>query len=240
MLKELAENRAHGNVVRNPLDAGLKAADAAHEAVHLDTRDRGFIKQPDHIGVNKLIALQHNTAIPLTLMAFNLSADSALDSASHAGRRNKEPAIVIADGVSGHHVEEVRHIGADILRRREKAKVGVVLRGAGVVVAGADMNVGADAARFLTDHEAELGMHFEPHEAVNHVHALALHFFRPVDVPLFVETGLQFHHGGNLLPALTRFHQRLHDRGVIAHAVKRHLDTQHCGVLGRLLHQIHD
>ena len=236
MLKELAENRAHGDVVGNPLDAGLEAADTAHEAVHLDARDRGFIKQPDHIGVNKLIALQHNAAVPFTLMAFNLSADSALDSASHAGRGNEEPAIVITDGVSGHHVEEVRHIGADILGGREKAKVGVVLRGAGIVVAGADMNIGADAARFLTDHEAELGMHFEPHKAVNHVYALALHFFCPVDVPLFVETGLQFHHSGNLLPALTRFHQRLHDRGVIADAVKRHLDGDDVGVL----RQIHD
>ena len=71
-------------------------------------------------------------------------------------------------------------------------------------------------------------------EAVDHVDARILQFLGPGDVALLVETGLQLHHGRDLLAAPPGLHERPHDGRIGAYPVKGLLDGHHVRVLAGL------
>ena len=82
-------------------------------------------------------------------------------------------------------------------------------------------------------------MRLEAGHAVDHVDAGVFQPPRPVDVPPFVEAGLQLHQGRDLLAVLGGPGQGADDRRIAAGAIERLLDGQHVRVFGRLLDQLH-
>ncbi len=82
-----------------------------------------------------------------------------------------------------------------------------------MIVAGAEMHIGAQLSAFAAHHQADLGVGLELDEAIDHLHAGALQIARPFDVGGLVEAGLQLHQRGDRLAGFRRLDQRLDDRG---------------------------
>jgi len=68
-----------------------------------------------------------------------------------------------------------------------------------MVVAGAEVEIGAKVAFFTADQKEGFAVGFQADEAVHNVNAGLLHFFCPGDVIGLVEAGLEFHEDGDLL-----------------------------------------
>ena len=168
----------------------------------------------------------------------HLPADQRLQPASQADRRDEKPPVGALVGVAGEVVEDVGGIRADGVIAGEKAEVGVVVRGHGVVVARGKMHVAPDAVALLPDDEGDLRVGLQPEQTVDHVHALAFQRAGPLDVALLVEARLQLHEHGHLLAAAHRFQESLHDRRVLADPVEGLLDGEHRGVPGRRVEKI--
>ncbi len=168
-------------------------------------------------------------------------AISALDAVDQPGaqraRGHQQALEGGARGVSRKLVEQVREVLADLLVGGEQAQVLVVAGGARVVVAGADVAVAAQLVALAADHQGELAVRLQAHDAVDHVHARLLQLARPGDVCLLVEPGLDLHQGQHLLAGLRGVDQRIDDRRVATGAVQRLLDGHDLGVVGRLLQE---
>ena len=95
-----------------------------------------------------------------------------------------------------------------------RPEVLVVAGRARVVVAGADVAVAAQAVHFLADHEGELAVGLQTHDAVDHMDAGLFQFPGPGDVGLLVEAGLDLHEGQDLLAGLGGVDQGIDNRGV--------------------------
>ena len=134
-------------------------------------------------------------------------------------------------GVSGHDIEEIGDVRADVRVGGDQPHVGVHLGGGGVVVSGADVHVAGNPLRFAPDHEAELGVYLHADEPVDYVDARLLHLFGPRDVAFLIETGFQLDHGGDLLAGAPGFDKGFHDGRSVAHAVERLFDGDDAGVL---------
>ena len=77
--------------------------------------------------------------------------------------------------------------------------VGVDLGGDVVVVAGAQVDIAADALFLGAHHQGDLAVGLEPRHAVNHVSPRPLQPTAPVDVVFLVEPGLQLQQHRHLL-----------------------------------------
>ena len=83
-----------------------------------------------------------------------------------------------------------------------------------VVVAGAEMDVGAEPSRLAAHHQRDLGVGLELDEAVDHLDAGALQVARPLDVGFLVEARLELDQRGDGLAGLGRLDQGRDDRAV--------------------------
>ena len=171
-----------------------------------------------------------------------LAPDHGLDALVQLERSQDQLArgAVLTD--AGEQVEERGGILADIRAAGQQAQIGVEPRGRGIVVAGAQMHIAADAVVIAPHHQTDLGMDLVADHAIDHVHPGLLESPGPGDVVGLVEAGLQFHHHGDLLAVLHRVHQGAHDPAVAAGAVQGLLDGQDArigrGLLQELQHAV--
>ena len=101
-----------------------------------------------------------------------------------------------------------------------------------MVVAGAQVDVAAQAV-FLAAHQHQhLGVGLVAEHAVHDVGADFFELGRPADVGLLVEAGHQLQHHGHLGALLRRADQVLHQHRIGAGAIDRHLDGDDAGVVG--------
>src|SRR6185312_11177470 len=164
--------------------------------------------------------------------------DQILQPHPHSERRDQQPAEIGLVGTTGELVEQIGRVHADLLIRGEEAEIGIKTAGRRVVVAGAEMDVAADALRFAPNNERDLAVDFQAHQAVDHVHALALQRPRPFDITLLIEACLQFHEHGHLFAVFNGIEQRFDDRGLAPYPIERHLDGEHIGVSSGFAEQI--
>ncbi len=136
--------------------------------------------------------------------------------------------------IAGDVIEQLRDIAADPRIRGEEAEIGVNLGGDRMVVAGAEMAVGAVALLLAADDHRGLGVGLELDEAVDDLHPCPLQRVGPEQILLLVEPGLQFDHRGHRLAGLGGVDQGADDRRLLAGAVERLLDRDDIRVLGRL------
>ncbi len=115
----------------------------------------------------------------------------------------------------------------------QEAEVGVEARGGGIVIAGGDMDVAADAVGIAAHDEAHLGVDLVADEAIDDVDAGFLKLARPLDIIGFVKAGAKLDDGGYLLAVLDGLHEGADDARIAAGAVKGLLDSEDLGVLAR-------
>ena len=104
-----------------------------------------------------------------------------------------------------------------------------------MVIAGAEVAVGAEALFLAADDHRHLGVGLPVDEAVDDLDAGALQRIGPQQILLLVEPRLQFDHRGHRLAGLGGVDQRADDRRAIAGAVESLLDRDDVGVGGGLL-----
>jgi len=156
------------------------------------------------------------------------------------GDPQRPPLALLAE--AGEKIEEVGEIGADLCSAGHQPHVGVVKRGAGVVVAGAEVDIAPNlhpplGVMLAADDQQRLGVRLEARHPVDHVHPRPLKFARPTDVVLLIETGLQLDQRRDQLPVPSRARQGRHHRGSRPRAVEGLFDGEDVGVVGSLLEE---
>ena len=142
--------------------------------------------------------------------------------------------------VAGQEVEQGAGVLAELGPAGEEAEVGVEPRGGRVVVAGAEVDVAADAVVLAADDQGRLAVGLEADDPVDDVDAGLLEHPGLDDVVLLVEPGLELDQGRHLLAVLGGAGQGGDDRVVVGGAVERLLDRQDLRVVGRLLDELDD
>ena len=104
-----------------------------------------------------------------------------------------------------------------------------------MVIAGAHVGVAAQPSGFLTHHQGQFAVGFQPDHAVDDVHPRLLQLPGPGDVVLLVETSLDLHHCEHLFSRLGGLDEGIDDGGVAGGAVQGLFDGQHRGIGGGLL-----
>ena len=155
-------------------------------------------------------------------------ADQRTELVAQVHRGDEQLAVLAGAAVAGEVVEELGDVVAELVVDREHAEVLVEHRGLGVVVAGADVAVAADAVGLLAHDEQDLGVGLQADEAVHDVRAGLLQHPGPLDVGLLLEARLELDERHHLLARFGRLHERRDDAGLVAAGpVERLLDREH-------------
>src|SRR5271157_921808 len=102
------------------------------------------------------------------------------------------------------------------------------------------MHVATQAAGLLADDERCLGVRFESAYAEGDMRSYSLQFGGPVQIALFIEAGLDFHHAGDLFSMFRCPDQGLNKRRIVADPVSGHLDRDRMGIISRGADEVFD
>ena len=114
-------------------------------------------------------------------------------------RRHRHLLDVARLGIAGDVVEHPRRVAADDRIRGEVGQIGIDARGHRMIIAGAGVDVGRQAAALAAHHHRQLGVGLQFDESVDHLHAGAFEVARPADVGFLVEPRLQLDQRGHRL-----------------------------------------
>jgi len=148
-------------------------------------------------------------------------------------RRNEQVVVFPLQIADGHVLKELRRVLPDLLAGGDIGKIGILLGGLFVVVAGADLRDVLHAGAVLAGDQADLGMHLVGIEAVEDVAAGLLQTLRPIDVVLLVKAGAQLDQGGDVLAVFGGSTEIFDQLGAAGHAVDRDFDGLYRRVEGR-------
>ena len=109
-----------------------------------------------------------------------------------------------------------------------------------VVVAGAEVDVAAEAAVLIAGDEGDFGVGFESLDAVNDADPGALEGFGAVEVAFLVEAGLEFDEGGDLFAIFRGAGEGADDARVAGGAVEDLFDGEDLGIDGGFLEEADD
>ena len=224
-----------------PGTPGAQRADAAHDEVDLDAGLRRLVERGDRLRFEQRVHLGDDRRLLAGRGRLRLRRGS---------RRRHCGCSVNGDC---HRWVSVRALPSPVSCLKtsstsavisslagQQAEVGVQARGARMVVAGAEVDVAAQAAFLAPDDHQRLGVRLVADDAVDHVRADFLELARPADVGFLVEARHQLEHDRDFLAVLRGADQRLHQDRVGAGAVDRHLDADDLRVGCRLVEQVDD
>src|SRR5262249_16013770 len=129
---------------------------------------------------------------------------------------------------------------AEIRVAREEAEVGVNARRLGIVIAGPQVDVAANAVVFAADDQGHLAVRLETGKAEDDVDARFFEGTGPDNVSFLVEASTQLYDGRYLLAVVGGALQGGDDRRIAAGPVERLLDGQHALVVGGGLDEVDD
>ena len=239
MLEETPDDRANRDVLRHPGHAGAQRAHSAHDQLDLHPGTRSAVEGLDRPLVDQRIHLGDHPGRAAGARVLGLAGELRQHHLVHAERRLGEAVELRRLGEARELQEQLVHVVADVVRAGEQAVVGVLARGAGVIVTGAEMTVAADTARLAPHDECQLGVCFVPDHPVHDVRADFLQPVGELDVRLLVEACAQLDDHGHVLAGIGRGHERIDQRRIVAGAVERLLDGQHLRVGRRLPQEVH-
>src|SRR5581483_6880615 len=93
VLQESADDTTDADPLAESLDAGLEAANAAHDQVDLHTSLRCSIQRLDNLRMHEGIELRHDLAALSIARELCLAVDQLQKSSEHVGRRHEQLAI---------------------------------------------------------------------------------------------------------------------------------------------------
>ena len=240
VLQKLADNAHDSDVLADAFDARNEAADAAHDKLHAHTGLGGFIEKLDDLRVNEGVDFDRDAAGQTLFGVFGLLTDHVLKEAAHAVRCNDEVLVLRRTGIAGDDIEKGGRVCAELLVAGEQAEVGINFRGGVVVVAGAEVQVAADAVFLAADNERDFAVGLEAGQTVNDVAAGLFELLCPVDVVFFVKARFQLDKHRDLFAVFGGFDERRDDGRVAADAVERLLNGEYVFVFCGLCDELHD
>ena len=243
MLKQAAYDGNHLDVFGISLNARHQAGNAAHEQRGLHACLRSLGDLVDDVLVGNGVRLEYQ-AVGLALFGkANLLIDLMQDHRLDLQRCNGKLLVAVGSIFQAHVAEELGGVFADALIGGDVAEVGVQARSLLVVVAGAQLRDVLDAVFGVARDGADLRVHLEIVEAVDHVGARLLEALRPLDVVRFVEACAQFEQRRNLLAVFCGGNQSLCQMRLACQAVQRDLDREHgrvvCGFTQQADERVH-
>ncbi len=238
VLQETADDAADPDRFRKPRDARPEAADAADDQVDLHAGLRRQIEAVDHQGIDQGVGFDDDVRRPAGPGRIDLTVDVLFKLTAQPVRGDGQMMPGLRCRVARQHVKESRCVFADVFGTGHQAHVCVKAGGDVVVVAGAQVDITADAVFVPADHKRDLAVGLKANQAVDHVAAGLLELAGPMDVVLLVETGFELDQHHDLLALTGGLGQAAYDRRLSADAVQRLLDRQDVGIAGGLLHQL--
>ena len=161
MLEESAEDADDADVFGQSRDAGAQAAEAADDEVDFHAGLRGGVERLDDFRVLEGVHLGDDAGFAAGRGRARPRGGFSGETLAHVDRRDEQLAVIALERTAGEVVEEVDHVVGDLRVAGEQAEIGVELGGAGVVVAGADVAVGAYAVGLVADDHRDLGVRLE-------------------------------------------------------------------------------
>ena len=224
-----------------PGTPGRRAQMPRHQQLDRDTLAGGEVEGVDQRLVDDRVGLEPDARGAAGLVVGDLGVDLLDQPGAHRVGGDQQLGVRRVARPAGEVVEQVRDVLGDPLVGGDQPEVLVHPGGLGVVVAGADVGIAADAAMtvagvaLVADDHRELAVGLEPDDAVDDVAAGLLELACPADVGLLVEARLDLDDHQHLLAGLGGVDEGVDDRGVARRAVERLLDRQHVRVGGGLL-----
>jgi hypothetical protein len=238
MFEEPADDRLDRYPVRNPFDARSQAADAADHQTDVDPGLARQIEPADQAGIGQLVQLGPDSGRPARLRIGDFAVDQAVQFLAQVDRRDRQQAGLLGFHIAGDEVEQPACILPGLRNGGEEAEIGIDARGHRVIVAGAEVAVGAVMLALAAHHHRYLGVGFPVEEAIDHLHAGAFELGGPQQVLLLVEAGLQFDHCRYRFAGFGRRDEGGDHRRLLAGAVQCLLDRHHIGIGRRLAQEI--
>ena len=216
-------------------DTGAQGADPTDDQLDPHASLRSAIEGTDDGGIDEGIGFEDEVAF-LTVFGFfvNEFKEFGLD----LGGGHVEVLELGVGRKAGEEVEKPCRILVEIFPVGEVAHVGVDLGGAGVVVAGRQMEVAFERAPFALDHLGDLGVDFETGDAVHDMGSHVFEGFGPTEIVFFVEAGFELHEDGDLFAIPDGVDEGFDDGGFGADTVEGHPDCQRVGIDGGFLDEL--
>ena len=212
VLEETPDYRFNPDIFRQALHAGSEAADAAHDELDLHAFAASAVKRIDDFRMHQRIELGPDGAVAPGARMGDLILDQAQQHRLHVQGRDGELFPRDGLGVTGDIIEQTPGIAPKRRIAGEQRKILIRARGDGVIIAGAEMGVGAQPVGFTAHHQAHFGVGLEIDKAVHDRSAGAFEALGHADIGLFVETRFQLDQRGDVLAGLGGGHQSGDDR----------------------------
>ena len=114
MLQETPDDGRHLDVVADALHAGAQAADAAHLEPDAHALHGSPVQGPDNVFIHQLVAFENDFAVSILLVQGRFALDHIQQGAAHGQRGDEQFPVLLAVGVSGHDIEEIGDVRADV------------------------------------------------------------------------------------------------------------------------------
>ena len=109
-----------------------------------------------------------------------------------------------------------------------------------MVVSRAYVDVVLEARRFFPYDERVFSVSLQVRNPERNMSAGSFQLARPMQIPFFIEAGLDLYYTGHVLASLSSFDQRFHKRRVVANPVCRHLHGNSLGIAGSRGNEVFD
>ena len=238
VFEEAPDDRTHADVLRHARHARPQRAGAAHDQVDLDARLRSDVQRADDLRLVERVHLGDDARGLAGACVARLAIDALQHARVQRERRLQQALELDRRRQARELAEDQVDIVADVRIGGDQAEVGVRARGAGVVVARAQVHVAAQLAAFAAHDEQHLGVRLVTDDAVDDLHAGVLQAIGEAEVGFLVEARAQLDDDGDVLAVARGLHQLFDDRRILARAIQRLLDREHVRVFGRLLDQL--
>ncbi len=240
MLQKLVDDADHLDVLAQVFDAGPQTADAADIELDAHAGVGGFIQRLDDLRIHQGVHLGADQTRFIRRAAHGLAPDQAQQLAPHAEGRHLDLVPFRRQRVPRHHVEEGRDISGDRFITGEKSDIGINARRTGVVIAGGEVHVAFDAFTLPADHQTRFGVRLVARDAVQDRGAGADQPPRPLDIVLFIKTGLELDQRRHPLAFLGGALQGAQHGGVRVGPIQRLFDREHIRIIRRRLEETGD
>ncbi len=152
MLQEAPDDRLDPDVFRQSRHPRPQAADAAHHQFDLHPRTGGAIERIDDLGMDECVQLAPDRPIAPGPDMADLVVDQLQDGGFRVERRNGDLFQDRRLGVAGDEIEQPPGVAPQGGIAGEEREILIDARGDRVVIAGAEMGVGAQALALAPHH----------------------------------------------------------------------------------------
>ena len=240
MFPEPVDNIDDANVLAQPFDPRLQAAEPADDQTDLTPFLRGGVQSVDDCLVSQRIEFGGDHACLALLLPLAFHLDQLDQFVAQPGRSGVDAAELLRIGMAGYRIEEFGRIRSQFFVAGQQADITEEPSRRFAIVTRPEVDVSLDPGRFATHDDAELGMGPQALDPVNDLHCRLFQRLGPLQLVRVPEPRFEFNDRRHIFVVLGGSYQRVHDRAVAVGAVERLFDGHDIRIFCRLFDQPHD